>query len=175
MYNWTLQKPPTRSFTKCYCSTKEYPTIDSPITSSLLQQDLDCLHKWCHDWTMSFNVSKCTVMHISRKKSRENIDRLYHLGGQPLECVPHTIDLGITITNNLSWARHIESISAKANKTLGLLRECARILQTPLPGSCFTVLWSGQLQYGSNLFSPYSVKHHLQVEKSNADQQILGR
>ena len=46
--------------------SKLYRTIDSPNTSYLLQQDLDCLHKWCHDWAMSFNVSKCKVMHISR-------------------------------------------------------------------------------------------------------------
>ena len=127
--------------------SKLYRTIDSPNTSSLLQQDLDCLHKWCLDWTMSFNVSKCKVMHISKKNSRENIGRLYHLGGQPLECVPHTIDLGIMVTNNLWWTRHIEIMPTKANKTLGLLkRVCKDLTDSALPGNCFTV--SGQVTTG---------------------------
>ena len=114
---------------------------------------------------MSFNVSKCKVMHISRKKYRENIDRLYHLGGQPLECVPHTIDLGITVTNNLSWARHIESMSAKANKTLGLLkRVCKDLTDSSTRKLLYCSLVRSQLEYGSNLWSPYTLKHRLQIE-----------
>ena len=89
----------------------------------------------------------------------------YHLGGQPLECVPHTIDLGITVTNNLSWARHIESMSAKANKTLGLLkRVCKDLTDSSTRKLLYCSLVRSQLEYGSNSWSPYTLKHRLQIE-----------
>ena len=48
--------------------SKLYRPIDRPIASSsyLLQSDLDCLHKWSHDWAMEFNITTCKVLHISR-------------------------------------------------------------------------------------------------------------
>ena len=60
--------------------SKVYRTIESSTASELLQQDLDYLHKWSLHWAMSFNVSKCKVIHISRKKSSSTINRSYHLG-----------------------------------------------------------------------------------------------
>lgn len=48
--------------------SKLYRPIDRPIASSsyLLQSDLDCQHKWSHDWAMEFNITTCKVLHISR-------------------------------------------------------------------------------------------------------------
>ena len=62
---------------------------------------------------MTFNPSKCKVMH--------------HLNDKPLESVTHISDLGVIVSKDLSWANHIEDICTKANKTLGLIkRVCAR-------------------------------------------------
>ena len=41
-----------------------------PIVSpSQLQQDLNKLSQWTKTWQMEFNVSKCCVMHVSRKRN----------------------------------------------------------------------------------------------------------
>lgn len=79
--------------------SKLYRTIESSSASRVLQ--LDCLHKWSLDWAVPSTA------------------RPYDLGDQPLGCVPYTTDLGSTVSTNLSWARHIVEMVAKAKKTLG--------------------------------------------------------
>ena len=39
-----------------------------------------------------------------------------------LECLPHVKDLGVIVSSDLTWSKHIEVIVAKADKTLGLIK-----------------------------------------------------
>jgi hypothetical protein len=73
---------------------------------------------------IKFNPKKCKVMHISRKKLPNK--HHYNLDGQPLEQVTNIKALGITVSSNLSWSKHIEVTAAKANKTLGLIKRICR-------------------------------------------------
>jgi hypothetical protein len=60
----------------------------------------------------------------------EDIDKrtVYTMDNQSLDSVPFITDLGVTVSNDLSWSRHIESIMANVNKTLGLVkRGCKEI------------------------------------------------
>ena len=56
---------------------------------------------------------------------------MYTIDNQSLDCVPFIMDLGVTVSNDLSWSRHIERIVAKANKTLGLIKR-ARYVKNSL-------------------------------------------
>ena len=81
--------------------SKLYKSIDGPDSSNHLQHDLDNLNKWSLDWAMDFNKSKCQTLRISRKKTRRNV--CYKLDGQQIKSVECVTDLGITISNDLSW------------------------------------------------------------------------
>ena len=77
---------------------------------------------------MAFNSSKCKVLQMSRKKISYNSTQ-YSVSHEwsTIESVSHTTDLGVIISKDLSWTRHIEEICSKANKTLGLVkRVCGR-------------------------------------------------
>ena len=45
----------------------------------------------------------------------------YTVHKQKLEQVQSTKDLGITITDNLDWGKHVSEISCKATKKMGFL------------------------------------------------------
>ncbi|KAI8519457.1 putative aarF domain-containing protein kinase 5, partial [Branchiostoma belcheri] len=47
-----------------------------------------------------------------------------------LNKVSSTRYLGVTISSNLTWGSHVDAVSSKANKTLGMLRRCLRIAST---------------------------------------------
>ena len=100
--------------------TKLYKSIDFPSAKNDLQADLDSLQKFSLDWGMEFNQSKSQVLHVSRKKSQTLAQ--YELDGYRLECVPHVKDLGVIVSSDLTWSKHIEVIVGKANKTLGLIK-----------------------------------------------------
>ena len=97
-----------------------YREIKSPEDSLSLQKDLDALCEWGKTWQMSFNTTKCHIMHVSHKT--KPLLSEYHMGSHSLLAVDHHPYLGVELSKNLSWATHISKVSNKANRTLGLLR-----------------------------------------------------
>ena len=94
----------------------------SDLSPVILQHDLDGLFKWSMDWHMTFNVAKCKTLHFSKKKFPTDQSE-YHLGGQPLERVSAVKDLGVSVSCDLKWGRHIAQIVSKSNKILGLIND----------------------------------------------------
>ena len=98
--------------------------------SVLLQNDLASLQNWEDKWQMSFNAKKCQVIRIT-PKNRPPLPTTYKLHGHTLDTVDASKYLGATISNNLTWDRHIDNTIGKGNidntigkgnKTLGFIR-----------------------------------------------------
>ena len=70
---------------------------------------------------MRFKPVKCNMVQLTRKLTNE-IQASYTLECTALENVETTKYLGVTITNDLKWKKHISSICTKANRILGFLR-----------------------------------------------------
>ena len=62
-----------------------YRGINNESDCAVLEKDLEALERWEKDWGMSFNPSKCHIIHISRKK--KPIIHTYHLKNTELEAV----------------------------------------------------------------------------------------
>jgi hypothetical protein len=77
--------------------------------SVTLQNDLNWLQKWELEWDMKFNLSKCQVIHVAKRK--HPIPTQYYLHGVH----------GVDISENLTWDAHIDKTSKKANQILGFL------------------------------------------------------
>ena len=109
---------------------KDMPTHIPPGTSlKLFAHDamlyrkinnLDRLIDWAQSWQMTFNPSKCEIMHTIRSKSP--IDNPYTIHNETLRAVPVARHLGIDISNNLSWKTHINKIINKATSKLGFIK-----------------------------------------------------
>ena len=65
--------------------------------------------------------------------------------------------LGITITNNLKWNRHVSNICTKANRTLGFLRPNLAACTRDVKESAYKGLVCPVLEYGSSIWDPRSV------------------
>ena len=85
-----------------------------------LQDDLNKLEIWQHEWQMQFNPSKCIIICISNKQSPPQ--RTYFFCGSKLERVDSASYLGITVNSELKWSKHISSISSKVSRSLGLIQ-----------------------------------------------------
>jgi heme oxygenase len=97
--------------------TIAYFTITSEDDAEHLQEDLDKLAQWGKDWHMQFHPAKCTVLTVTNK--RNPIVAEYTIRGQLLAAVTSAKYLGVTITDKVNWSQHIDSITNKANRTLG--------------------------------------------------------
>ena len=64
-----------------------------------LQEDINKLVEWANNWQMTFNVDKCSVMHIGHNNMQSN----YNMSNQQLPTTDQQQDLGIIITKDLKW------------------------------------------------------------------------
>ena len=82
--------------------TKTGRAVNNDKDHQLLQEALDTLVKWAEDWQMSFNASKCKVIHFGKN----NKHYVYTMGGNApagtiLESTSEEKDIGVIISDSL--------------------------------------------------------------------------
>ena len=105
-----------------------YRPIRTPEDFIMLQSDIDSLTSWTEQNFLQFNADKCKYMVISRKRqmnlSLESQPPL-QVNGVTMERVDSYKYLGVWITSNLSWNKHISEVCRKARQKVGILyRKC---------------------------------------------------
>ena len=101
-------------------------------------------------WYMQFNPYKCQVLQITKKAKPLNIKCILH--NVELESVPAAKYLGVTIADDLSWSKHIDITTKKANQTLGFLKRIIRIHNKDLKSVAYKTLVRPQLEYASTVW-----------------------
>ena len=105
---------------------------------------------------MTFNESKCKVMHISQKRSLLSPCTLIMLNGSILETVTMYKYLGLLISSDLSRSNHIQGVCSKARKILGLIyRKYYRFSNTATLLQLYTSLVCPHLDYAAPVWDPY--------------------
>ena len=118
---------------------------------------------------MKFNVKKCAVLSITRKRSPSIYE--YHLDTDALPRANNYKYLGVTITTDLRWNLHCQNIRHKASRTLGLIRRTLSPCSKEVKARAYTALVRPQLEYASEAWNPHtvtSVKSLEQVQRSAA-------
>ena len=98
-----------------------YRVISSPNDYVKLQNDINTYTEWVDKNKLTLNANKCKYMVISKLKSRALSPQAVTLFNQPMLRVSAYKYLGVIISDDLSWALHIEEISSKARKLVGML------------------------------------------------------
>ena len=150
--------------------TALYLAISSTTESEVLQTDLASLEKWEKMWDMQFNPSKCQVLQITKKTKPLNTK--YFLHNLELESVPAAKYLGVTIADDLSWFKHIDITTKKANQTLGFLKRNIRVHNKDLKSVAYKTLVRPQLEYASTVLYPHTTKD---INKVGAVQRRAAR
>ncbi len=102
-----------------------YRPVSSQADCEALQTDLSNLETCERKWCMSFNLDKCNIMTVTMKINK--IIHKYKLHEHELERVNSTTYLGVELSGNLTWNRHIAKTCNKAPKTLSYLRRNLRV------------------------------------------------
>ncbi|CAB4041741.1 Hypothetical predicted protein, partial [Paramuricea clavata] len=144
--------------------TKLYRNVSTIGDCKKLQDALTELSSWSYQNNMNFNASKCKVLSITRKVNPLHFQ--YHMDSIKLLRVNEEKDLGVIITENLSWESHLTCICAKANKLLGLLkRSCISIIDSSVRKTLYLTLVRSKLSYATEVWSPASSLLKQKAEK----------
>ena len=132
-----------------------YRQISSRHDSAFLQQDLSALEKWETTWQMQFHPQKCTVIRINSNR-RQIINTSCQIHGYTLEVVDSSKYLGVTISEDLTWRKHIDDTVNKANKTLGFFRRNLSDCSAPVKSAAYTTMVRPRLEYSSTVWDPHN-------------------
>jgi hypothetical protein len=130
-----------------------YRQIKNDHDHNQLQDDLHTLERWEEDWQMRFNVKKCFIMRITHVRNPKIFQ--YTLGGIILEETKCHTYLGVHITDNLSWSKHINKITSSANRSLGFVRRNLYSCTKPIKQTAYMSLVRPLLEYSSSVWDPH--------------------
>ena len=98
-----------------------YRVIKTSNDYHYLQTDVNAVGHCISQKHLKFNVNKCKVMLLSKKRTRSIQPPNLTLNDETLEHVSTYKYLGITFTTDLSWHPHITNICSKTRRLIGLL------------------------------------------------------
>ena len=112
---------------------------------------------------MELNINKCSFLTITLK-----CNYIFHdnniLGAMPKRVTNHDY-LGVTISSDLSWPRHVTKISNKASRTLDLLKRTLSPCSLNVKSIAYKMLLRPHLEYASEIWNPYIMKHINKIEQ----------
>ena len=145
--------------TTLYISGTDLNTLQHEMNS-----DLQSIHNWCQHNSLFLNTqkSKCMLFQNTHKQQTLTTPSALHIhiNGTRIEHESETDFLGITITDNLSWAKHITKISKKISHGLYALNRTKHTLPKLHRQMIYNALIESHLTYGITLWG-YAQKQHL--------------
>ena len=140
-----------------------YREISAEEDHHTLQADLDTLVQWESEFSMEFHPKKCNILRVSRSRCPSTYS--YTLHGTTLKELEEVKYLGITITKDLSWEKHIHNITRKANSQLGFIRRNVRARFMKTREKLYNTLVRPHLEYAVSVWDRHVTKQKQALEK----------
>ena len=138
--------------------TKLFTRVDVPNNHETMQNDLDELVQWSNKWQLKFHPEKCGVLKLGRERETEYFMNSKDKDGNPIRVklkeVQAEKDLGVTIDKVLSFKRHVELATSKANRVIGVIRRSFDYLTPAIFVQLFKGLVRPLLEYGHCVWNP---------------------
>ena len=102
--------------------TSLFIVVDNPLTApGQLNTDLEKISQWATIWLVSFNPTKTEAMLFSRKLNRPHHPPIFMQNHQITEVDSHK-HLGLYLSNDCTWHKHINYITEKAWTRINTMR-----------------------------------------------------
>ena len=152
-------------------------TENTEHSTVTLQEDINTLSTWSEVMQMSFNLSKCHIMHLGQnnphhqyfmhksshlQKKKNGLS--YRLMFHDLEEVENETDLGVCIDHKLKFSDHISAKLAKANKMLQVIRYTFKHLTPDTFKKLYTSIVRPHLEYATPVWTPHTATDIIRIE-----------
>jgi len=141
--------------------TKLYCTIRSRNDVQQLQEDINALYQWTRLWLLSFNISKCKILHIGL----DDYPSSYTLNGTVIETVFSMRDLGVQINSSLKFHQHTSITVNKANRVLSVISKSFMHLDVHMLSSLYRFLVQPILECTNLVWGPFFITDQQLIEK----------
>ena len=115
--------------------------------NDILNDELVQINNWLKVNKLSVNVAKTKAMIFHMPQKQIHNPRLT-IAGSNIEFIDNFNFLGITINKHLNWTKHMDTLSAKIAKTVGILNTLKHVLPTNILKMIYNSLILCHLNYG---------------------------
>ena len=126
------------------------PSRDCPA----LQRDLQSIYSWAEEVNMIFNSEKFESLRFWPGRTVQSDIQYTAPDGTLIEEKTHLRDLGVELSNDLSFSLHIENTVAAASKLVGWALRSFRRRSRRVMLTIWKSLIQSKLDYCSQLWSP---------------------
>jgi len=162
-----VSQPPSLSI----CNVKQfaddvklYASFDKKSTtaSQLIQQDINSFVNWTeNELKMTLNSSKTTVIHIGNMNPKNE----YNINGSRISAQLHQRDLGVIISHDLSWEKHINSMVRSAFGVVYMIKKSFTSLTRKQFLLIYKTFIRPKIEFCSSVWSPHHQYLISMVEK----------
>ena len=139
---------------------------------SCLNTDFKTISEWAEKWMVSFNFEKTVFINFSFKKKRVNTPKIEFNGFQIKQVQEHK-HLGIIMSQDLKWSKHISYITSKANQRIGALYRQSQKMTRVQIETMFLSTIRPILEYGSVLFGNCTISESKMIENVQRRAAVL--
>ena len=126
--------------------TTLYCNVNNDVTDDLLNYELSKICDWLGANKLALNVSKTKFM-VFHTINKHVIYPKLNINGNNIERVTNFNFLGLTLTSTLSWKQHINKISLKISKSIGVLYRLRDIYPRAVLQNLYNALILPQFNY----------------------------
>lgn len=137
---------------------KIYGPSGSAQDREMLQAAVDGTAAWCLENNMKISISKCMVLGFKTPHS-------YILNGELLPVAHVTKDLGVYITAELNFDRHVTAVIQSAHNICNTILRCFIVKEPNFYIRLFNSLVLPRFLYCSQVWRPYLKKHKRALER----------
>ena len=135
------------------------PGVTAAVAEFLIR-DLGMVREWCDLWRMKLNASKTKTMIVSRSRTMHTHSPPLTIGGTILKESVDLVILGVTFDSEMTFKKHLRSVSRAASQRLGILRKSWRVFyDRSLLGRCFRGFVLPVLDYSSAVWCSAADTH----------------
>ena len=127
--------------------------------------DLRSLCKWLKSNKISLNASKTELLICKHPNKKINYDFKIKIDGKKIIPSKYVKYLGVLIDSNLNWSFHINMLSTKLSRAIGMIAKIRHYVSEGTLRSIYFGIFSSLLTYGATVWGQTRNKHFYRVER----------
>jgi hypothetical protein len=141
--------------------SKMYAVVDQANQSEDLQNSIDTWAKNVKDLDMRLSIEKCSVLHLGKNNPRKS----YSINGISLKVTSSMRDLGVIMSDDLRFNRHIDDVLKRASTKSCLILRCFQIKEIDPYIKLFESLVIPTIMYASEIWNPQFTKDLKRIQR----------
>ena len=169
---WEVPNTHTHTPKTLAYDTKLIKAIKTEESHAQLQKDLNEVGRWSRENNMSLNEEKFEVLHYTLNKTlllkelpfTSDLDTYYTPDGHEIESKPCVRDLGVQLTNDLTWDLHIGKMTVEARRISGWVLRAFKTREVKPMLILYKSLVRSKLEYCCPLWDSPKISNITSVE-----------